>query len=271
MEKSNALEAKNEVRLCILNECWELLGPEIEKAKRSKAGSPPKQSVRDFMEAVIWVIRVGAPWRDLPAELGKWHTVYTRYRRWEAAGIWKRLWKSLNKESLEDAVIYYIDSTTVRAHQHAAGAPGKTAEEAAIGRSRGGLTTKIHVAALDEKHTAVIQITPGQASDCVQFRSIHQELPEENVIEHAAGDKGYDTNEIRALLAEEGIEPVIPGRSNRTQTIVYDKTKYKERNRIERFFNKLKHFRRIATRYEKHSFTFLAMIHIAAAFIAVRN
>lgn len=259
------------VRYYISDECWAVLGLEIEKAKRSKAGSPAKQSARDFMEAVIWTIRTGTPWRDLPRELGKWHTVYTRYRRWEATGVWKRLWKALNKESLEEAVICFIDSTTVRAHQHAAGAPGKTEEESALGRSRGGLTTKIHVAAVDENHTAVIQLTPGQGSDCAQFRSIYAELPEENVIETTAGDKGYDTNEIRAILTEDGIAPVIPGRSNRTEPIVYDKIKYKERNRIERFFNKLKHFRRIATRYEKHSFTFLAMIHIAAALISVRN
>jgi transposase len=64
---------------------------------------------------------------------------------------------------------------------------------------------------------------------------------------------------------------LIPGRSYRTEPIVYDENKYKERNRVERFFNKLKQFRRIATRYEKHSFTFLAMIHIVAAFISARN
>jgi transposase len=172
---------------------------------------------------------------------------------------------------LEDAVFGFVDSSTVRAHQHAAGAPGKTAEESALGRSRGGLTTKIHVITVDEKHTAVIQITPGQASDCAQFRSLHRDLPVENVIESMAGDKGYDSNEIRTILAEDGIEPVIPGRSNRTKSIVYDKIKYKERNRIERYFHKLKQFRRIATRYEKHAFTFLAMVHIAATLIAVRN
>jgi transposase len=140
-----------------------------------------------------------------------------------------------------------------------------------LGRSRGGLTTKIHAATMNENQAVVIQVTPGQASDCAQFASIYEALPEENVLESAALDKGYDTNAIRARLSLDGIEPVIPGRSNRIEPIVYDKTKYKERNRVERFFNKLKQFRRIATRYEKHSFTFLAMIHIVAAFISARN
>jgi transposase len=261
----------NPVRYCITDECWEKLGPEIEKAKRSLAGCPASQKTRDFMEAVLLWLRTGVPWRDLPKVFGKWHTVYMRFRRWQTAGVWQRLWKATNRECLDDALIYYMDSTTVRAHQHAAGAPGKTAEESALGRSRGGFTTKIHVIALDENHSAAIQITPGQSSDCAQFNTLHNELPEENVIIAAALDKGYDSNEIRETLSADGIEPVIPGRSNRTKVIVYDQTKYKARNRIERFFNKLKQFRRIATRYEKHAFTFVAAIHIVAAFIAVRN
>jgi len=73
-------------------------------------------------------------------------------------------------------------------------------------------------------------------------------LTEENVIESAALDKGYDTNAIRARLLMDGIEPVIPGRCNRIEPLVYDKTKYKQRKRVERFYNKPKQFRRIATR-----------------------
>jgi len=140
-----------------------------------------------------------------------------------------------------------------------------------LGRSRGGLTTKIHVATLNETRAVVIQLTPGQASDCAQFELLYQALPKENLIATAALDKGYDTNAIRTRLALDGIEPVIPGRSNRIEPIPYDEEQYKERNRVERFFNKLKQFRRIATRYEKHAFTFLAMIHIVAAFISARN
>jgi transposase len=128
-----------------------------------------------------------------------------------------------------------------------------------LGRSRGGLTTKIHAATLNENQAVVIQITPGQASDCAQFESLYRALPEDNVLESAALDKGYDTNAIRERLSLDGIEPVIPGRSNCVEPIVYDEIKYEQRNRVERFFNKLKQFRRIATRYEKHAFTFLAL------------
>ena len=166
---------------------------------------------------------------------------------------------------------------TVRGFNHGAGASAcvrrakKNAIDAALGRSRGGLTTKIHAATLNENQAVVVQLTPGQASDCAQFESLYRALPEENVLESAALDGAYDTNAIRARLSLDGIEPVIPGRSNRTEPIAYDLIKYKQRNRIERFFSKLKQFRRIATRYEKHAFTFLAMIHIVSAFISAQN
>ena len=141
----------------------------------------------------------------------------------------------------------------------------------ALGRSRGGLSTKIHAATLDESCSVVLQLSPGEASDSTQFEAIYAEFPEDNVLESAALDKGYDANRIREILTLDGIEPVIPGRSNRREVIVYDRVKYAKRNVVERFFNKLKQFRRIATPYEKYAHTFLAMTHIVAAFILVRN
>jgi transposase len=89
-------------------------------------------------------------------------------------------------------------------------------------------------------------------------------------LEQAAMDKAYDSNQVRDHLKEKEIEPVIPPRSNRTETIPFDKDSYKLRNKIERLFNKMKHFRRIATRYEKLGQTFLALIHLVVAFIIVR-
>lgn len=85
-------------------------------------------SDRDFIEAVLYLNRTGCPWRDLPPELGYWHAVYMRFRRWQKRGVWKRLWQELQDESLAEACALFMDSTSVRAHQHAAGAPKKTAQ-----------------------------------------------------------------------------------------------------------------------------------------------
>ena len=85
------------------------------------------------------------------------------------------------------------------------------------------------------------------------------------------GDKGYDSDEIRRDLAERGIEPVIPPRSNRKTPIEYDRDAYKRRNLIERCVNRLKQFRRIATRYEKTARAYLSMLCIAAAKLWIKT
>ena len=75
---------------------------------------------RLFVEAVFWIARTGSPWRDLPREFGNWHSVYVRFSRWETYGVWHRMAEALQDQA--DLEELFIDSTVVRAHQHAAGA-----------------------------------------------------------------------------------------------------------------------------------------------------
>jgi putative transposase len=79
---------------------------------------------RLFVEAILWLLRTGAPWRDLPAEFGRWHTAYMRFTRWHKTGVWERLFKVVREDA--DLEELFIDSTAVRGHLHAAGAPKKT-------------------------------------------------------------------------------------------------------------------------------------------------
>ena len=117
---------KPQVRKIISDRAWEQLKVAVERAKHSAAGAPGEMSDREFFEALLYLIRTGSPWRDLPAELGYWHAVYMRFRRWEARGVWQRLWKNLQAGHFAQARGLFLDSTTVRAHPHAAGAPKKT-------------------------------------------------------------------------------------------------------------------------------------------------
>ena len=119
--------SKSSVRKIISDQVWLELEGALKKAKHSEAGAPGKLSDREFLEAVLHLQRTGSPWRDLPPKLGYWHAVYMRFRRWEARGVWARLWKNLHAEPFAGARGVLLDSTTVRAHPHAAGAPKKTA------------------------------------------------------------------------------------------------------------------------------------------------
>jgi len=140
-----------------------------------------------------------------------------------------------------------------------------------LGRSRGGLSTKIHAATIDENCSVALHLTEGQAHDGRQFEALYESLDADNVLESAALDKGYDADRIRERLAVDGIEPVIPPISSRSKILPYDKALYRQRNRIERFFNKIKNFRRIATRYDKLRHTFFAALHLVSAFLIIRN
>ena len=76
-----------------------------------------------FVEAIFWVARTGAPWRDVPKEYGRWHSVYMRFSRWGKTGVWQRVWEAVKGDP--DLEQLMVDSSIVKAHQHAAGAKKK--------------------------------------------------------------------------------------------------------------------------------------------------
>src|ERR1700684_678085 len=95
---------------------------------------------RMFVEGVLGIVRTGSPWRDLPAVFGEWNSVFRRFSRWSRKGVWWRIFEAMSDDP--DFEYLIVDSTIVRAHQHAAGAKKRGSEDQAIGRSRGGLSTK---------------------------------------------------------------------------------------------------------------------------------
>src|SRR6218665_3321759 len=110
-----------EVRKLLCDEQWEKLSPLL-PGKPSDLGATAQDN-RLFLEAVLWIMRTGSPWRDLPAELGNWHTTYTRFKRWGESGVWQRVCEIVSGD--RDLKMLMIDRTAVRAHQHAAGAKKK--------------------------------------------------------------------------------------------------------------------------------------------------
>ncbi len=180
---------------------------------------------------------LGAHWRDLPDRYGKWKTVHRRFSRWCHAGVWKQVFEALTAD--RDNKYLMLDSTIVRAHQQAASGKGE-AKDQALGRSRGGLTTKIHMLADTLGRLLRFIVTARQIGDVTQAPALLKGQEGHAVL----ADIAYDSNALHAIIAQIGAEAVIP--SNRTRKIIIppDAIAYKQRNRIEQRFNRLKHFRR---------------------------
>jgi len=155
-----------------------------------------------------------------------------------------------------------IDGTIIRAHRHAAGAHGGQ-EEQGLGRSCGGFSSKIHAKVDALGMPLRLIITAGQVADIGQAKA----LVGEDFCDDLIADRGYGSDDFRDTLRGRKTRPVIPGRKNRLKPIEYDEYTYKERNAVERFFGRLKEYRRIATRYDKTAVMFKAGIVIACIFM----
>ncbi|WP_182356153.1 IS5 family transposase [Komagataeibacter europaeus] len=218
---------------------------------------------RLFVETVLYRYRASIPWRDLPVRSGDWKNVRRRLRRWCEGGVIERIFRHLAAD--RDNEYMMIDSTIVRAHQHSAGARKKGGADQAIGRSRGGLISKIH-AIVDAAGKAVaLSLTPGQRADITEAGPLLDEVDPAAFI----ADKAYDADPLIEKIEERQITPVIPSRKNRRDPRKISFQFYKNRNIIERFFARLKQFRGMATRYDKLKSTFLAAVQRVYAIIGI--
>ncbi|PHS27626.1 MAG: IS5/IS1182 family transposase [Robiginitomaculum sp.] len=235
----------------------------IEPLLPNKPRGVPRVCDRRVLNGIFWVLRSGAPWRDLPERYGPRTTCYNRFNRWRKAGVWDRLMDAITEAY--DGDVQMIDSSAIRVHQHAGCAKKKV--ERHMGRSRGGLTTKIH-AVVDAKGLPVrLSLTPGQAWDGEAAMDLLDALPEKAMV---LADKAYDADAIREMIRRQGAWANIPPKRNRKNPICFSPYLYKARNLVERFFSKIKHFRRIATRYDKLAENYMAMIKLASIRIWLR-
>jgi transposase len=227
--------------------------------KEGDAGTTAKDN-RLFVNAIMWIAKTGAPWRDLPERFGNWNSVFQRFNRWCKTGVFPSIMEKLQDPDLG---VLLLDSTIIRAHQHAAGAESSSAAAEALGRSRGGFSTKLHVACDGLGKPVKIILTPGQDHDVTQGPALIAGSDAAKII----ADKGYDSDAFIADIKAHDAEAVIPPRSNRLAERTYDKEEYKKRNVVERFINVIKQCRRVATRYEKTARNFLGVVALAATLV----
>lgn len=217
-----------------------------------------------FVEGIYFIMKTGAQWRELPSCYGKWRTVHKRYETWCRKGIWNKILEVFSMDYDGESIM--IDATIVRAHPCAAGYEKGQHDREALGRSKGGFTTKIH-ALVDALGQALkFSLTPGQRHDITQASYLIEGFENSNVI----ADKGYDAKAFIEQIETQHCKPVIPPRSNRKNPRDYDQHLYKERHLVECFFNKIKHFRRVFSRFDKKASSFMGFLAYASIVIWLR-
>src|SRR3954454_21491808 len=179
---------------------------------------------RLFVDAVLHRYRAGIPWRDLPERFGDWNNTHRRFSRWAKSGVWQRVFERLAGHA--DNEYAMIDSTIVRAHQHSPGARKNPGEDQAIGRSRGGLSTKIHALVDALGNPVGFHLTGGEAHDLVGADHLLPSMHSNTLI----ADKTFDADQrVIAPLAAAGKIAVIPPKANRRLPRDYDRDLYMAR------------------------------------------
>ncbi|CCW31975.1 transposase [Xenorhabdus nematophila F1] len=191
------------LRTMLTDSCWDTLSALM----RHFGLTYHKVEHRLTLEGILYRMRTGIPWRDLPPEFGRWNTLFVRFNAWSKNGILQMIFKWLS--GISDREWLFIDGSIIRAHQHSAGAA--TDKDEAIGKSRGGRSTKIHLAVDSQGLPVHFELSRGQTHDIKHAESLVNHSP---VSDFVIADKGYDSETFRNIIKQKGATPVIPYRKN---------------------------------------------------------
>ena len=222
-------------------------------------GNAEKIDGRTVLSCVIWLIKNGRAWKEIPEKYGNFDTIRRRFARWSASGAFRKFFYSIAAKAPKKSKAM-LDSTTVKAHRTAA-SMACDSKPREIGRSVGGLTTKIHLLATTDKIPLDFSLTGGQAGDAPEGEKLV--MDNSSNFKYLLADKAYDTDRIRNHLGKQCKIACIPPKSNRKSPPSYDRELYRQRSIIENMFGRLKDWRGIAMRYCRCSHIFDSFICIA--------
>ena len=229
------------------------IAPHLPTDTRGKA----RVDDRRVISGIVHVLKSGGRWIDAPPEYGPQKTLYNRYVRWAAKGVWSDLFHALAQAGGPPAEVL-IDSSAVKAHHSASG--GKGGEKSGHRPFTRRPHNKNPRADRRECRPLAIMLTGGNVADCTAGAGLADFPP----CEILHGDKGYDSNAIRRQVESDGAMPNIPPKANRKWKNCFSPFLYRNRNAIERMFCRLKDFSRVATRYDRNAVNYLAAVCLAA-------
>lgn len=200
-------------------------------------------------------------WRDQPKYFGDWNKIYKRFNDWSRSDKLMAIFKTLAKDP--DMEWKFIDGSIVKAHQHSCGA--RKGEDRAIGKSVAGNTSKIHMVTDSAGNPIDFEITEGQVHDIQMATELVERTPRSD---YTVADKGYDGDYLRWVIRECRSTPVIPKKRNsRSKNKKYDEDIYRLRHLVENLFARLKHYRGIATRFDKLKRNYVGTVALACSYI----
>ena len=219
--------------------------------------------IKKFIDAIAWIMRSGARWKDMPPAFGLGNSIFKRFARWTRLNVWDYVFERIiESPDLEYAM---IDSTIVKVHV-LVNVPLDQQESEGLGRSVGGFTSKIHALVDALGYPLKFFITSGAYHDITQAKILTVDLFNSQLL----ADKAYGSHAFRASLKDQNCLPIIPFKSNALNPEPYDEIIYRERNYVERFFLKVKYFRRIFTRFDKKLVNYKAFVTIAGISLWIR-
>lgn len=220
-----------------------------------------KKSLRLTVEAILFRMRTGCPWRDLPKAFGDWNRIFKRFNDWSEKSKLMSIFKRLAKDP--DYEWKMIDGSIVKSHQHSCGA--KKGSDTSIGKSVAGNTSKIHMVTDSHGNPVDFEITGGNVHDIQMASELIERTPKST---YTIADKGYDGEYLRWVIRECDSIPMIPRKNNsKVGNDDIDKFIYKQRHHVENNFARLKHNRAIATRYDKLKRNYVGMVCLACSLI----